>query len=51
MQFDIGNWTLKFNLFGTLSLLFTIWMAATGKVDPWLVVLVWAPWWKSEAMK
>lgn len=44
----IGNWNLKLDPVALVALGFTIWMAATGKVDPWLVVLVWAPWATSE---
>lgn len=48
MKFTVGDWTFKLDIFAMLALIFTVWMAVTGKVDPWLVALVWAPWVKSE---
>lgn len=39
----MGKWKWTFDIGQVVAMLFCVWMAATGRVDPWLVVLVWAP--------
>ena len=44
----MGKWKYTIDAGQMVAMLFCIWMAATGKVSPWLVALVWAPTFKAS---